>query len=221
MDWNTYYSMLSNYGNFGNGYNNWNYQNLMMQNPMMQNLNMPIWNFPQSGYYGYSQSPNFQGQTTTTTAKKQEATTTEQKSEPKKAYIAVSENGTIGKPAKIYEGTPEKIAEYQEKYKSKKRNRKIAEVGVFLGSIALAVFAGPKIAKALKLKPGSWFGDMASDNKVIKYITSGITGAGIGGLSAAIIDESNGWKKDLRDKYFSEAAYDVNKEGTLSFNKTA
>ena len=116
-------------------------------------------------------------------------------------FLAVFSASLMKAEAKVYEGSPEKIAEYKKEYKKKENNREIAKWATLIGVTALGVLAGPKIAKALKLKPGTWFGDMASNDKVTRYIASGTNGLVVGAVGALGIELSDGWKKDLKEKY--------------------
>ncbi len=197
MDWNSYYNMMSmdNYS-----YPMMNYSMMGYQNPYQ--WNMSLWNYQNPYYYG-GNNVSFKGnedktqiaaQSEQTNAKAETA-----KADPKE-YVSILKDGTLSE-AKVYEGSPKKIADYRKEYKRKENNREIAEWATFIGVTALGVLAGPKIAKALKLKPDTWFGDMASNDKVIKYITSGVNAAILGAAGAFCIELSDGWKKDLKEKY--------------------
>lgn len=206
MDWSTYYNMMS-MGNYG--YPMMDYSMMGYQNPY-QNWNMPVWNYQNPYYYG-GNNVSFKGnedktqtaaaQTGQTSAQTEQlkAKTETAKAEPKE-YVSILKDGTLTK-SNIYEGSPEKIAEYKKEYKKKENNREIAKWATLIGVTALGVLAGPKIAKALKLKPGTWFGDMASNDKVTRYIASGTNGLVVGASGAMGIDLCDGWKKDLKEKY--------------------
>ncbi len=199
MDWSTYYNMMS--------MNNWNYpmMNYSMagyQNPY-QNLNMSLWNY-QNPYYmpgsntAGQTNPAFKGNTNTEDKEKpvKEAPV---KAEPKD-YVSISKDGTLYN-SEIYTGASDKIAEYKKEYKRKNRNSLIGALATVIGSIALGLVAGPKIAKALKLKPDTLLGAMASDDKKVRYTLSGFMGALPGVVGAAIVSDGVFWKKDLKEKY--------------------
>ena len=200
MNWDDYYNMMS--------MNNWsypmmNYYSMMgYQNPY-QNWNMSLWNYQNpynttGGNTAGQTNPAFKGNTNT---EGKEKTTKETPAKTElKGYINIAKDGTVYN-SEIYTGSPDKIAEYKKEYKRKDRNHTIGAYAAMIGGIVLGVIAGPKIAKALKLKPGNWFGDMASDDKVMRYITSGINGEIIGVGTGVAVLESDGWKKDLKEKY--------------------
>lgn len=209
MDWSTYYNMMS-MGNYG--YPMMDYSMMGYQNPY-QNWNMPVWNYQNPYYYG-GYNVNFKGnedktqtaaaQTGQTSAQTEQlkAKTETAKAEPKE-YVSILKDGTLSE-AKVYEGSPKKIADYRKEYKRKENNREIAEWATVLGGIALGLVAGPKAAKALRSKPGT-LGDFAAliddASKAERYFTSGTLGFTLGAVGALGIELSDGWKKDLKEKY--------------------
>lgn len=200
MDWNSYYNMMSmdNYS-----YPMMNYSMMGYQNPYQ--WNMSLWNYQNPYYYG-GNNVSFKGNEDKTQIAAQteqlKAKTETAKAEPKE-YIGIHKDGTLSE-AKVYEGSPEKIAEYRKEYKRKNKNRNIAEWATVLGGIALGLVAGPKAAKALRSKPGT-LGDFAAliddASKAERYFTSGTLGLTLGAVGALGIELSDGWKKDLKEKY--------------------
>ncbi len=201
MDWSTYYNIMS-MDNYGYPMINYSMPGMGYQDPY-QNLNMPIWNYQNPYYWGgnnqiqsnVSFKGNTQSETTSETTKQPETVKNESKD-----YISILNDGTLIKSS-VYEGAPEKIAAYRQEYKRQERNRTIGKIALVLGGTALGIIAGPKIAKALKLKPDTWFGDMASNDKFLRYMISGTNGMVSGAIGALILDNCNGWKKDLKNKY--------------------
>ena len=120
MDWNTYYSLMNNYSNFSNGYNNWNYQV-----PQFNWANNYPMNFQMPSIFFQGLTPQ---KTSSSTVEKQKPIQEEKKEEKViddgKKYMAISkETGDFYQEQEIYKSSPENIEKYKKEYKSKSRQR--------------------------------------------------------------------------------------------------
>lgn len=196
MDWNTYYSMMGNYSNIGNSYNNWNYQA-----PQFNWANNYPMNFQMPSVFFQGLTP----QKTTNTITEAQPPVQDKKEEKViddgKKYFAISKKtGNFYKEQELYNVSPENIEKYKKEYNSKSKQRSAIGYGILVTGTALLGIFGPKIAKLFNAKPKSFIGLMAED-KGFGHMMGGTAGALLGAAVSYPIMNSTGFKDDLIDRY--------------------
>lgn len=165
QNWQQYPMLQYGYGPYGTGFNTYN---------PYGGYQMPIFNY----YPSQSLPINFTGGKTQAPAI-QNATVTEEK--PKMHYVALNETGRI-KGSKVYEATPEKVAEYDKKRKSLNTKTSVTQIATLFSLIALGAICGPKILKAINPKAGSYLDDIAKSNIGAQRWCTGAIGSFLGAV---------------------------------------
>ena len=162
---------------------------------------MPMMNYYQMPYYYPTGNIAFQGNTQrqqVTNSVIEEAKTTETKKENTQ-YVGVDMDTGHIKGIKVFEATPEKIKEYQEKRDSKNIWEKVAMFGTLAGGLALGAIVGPKIWA--KVKPQDIALYTKNELRLLSAAFAAVPTA-IAELGIECAFESS--KKDLAKEYFQK-----------------
>ena len=162
---------------------------------------MPMMNYYQMPYYFPMGNLAFQGNTQrqqATNSVIEEAKTTEAKKENTQ-YVGVDMDTGHIKGIKVFETTPEKIKEYQDKRDSKNTWQNITLWGTLIGSAALAVICGPKIWS--KINPADAANWSTKDLRIMSACVSPAV-ALLPCLGADYAFDSS--KKNLAKEYFQK-----------------